>query len=247
MSPDPYEILPGALFISDAHFSRRRPQLLPFLHSVADGSLRTSQLILMGDIFDLLFGQIEVTHTMNAPALMLLKEISRMIPVLYLEGNHDYNLSALFPSAVVVPLSAQPFACRFGKTEIVLAHGDFNQPLSYRVYSTLIRHWAVLGVLDRINRLSGNGIIRRLERYLEQKEECYVIEEFEALVRRHLSGIALPKNAVFIEGHYHQGKRYTFADVHYINLDAFACNRHYAVVREAEEFQLDIRTFGEEV
>ena len=247
MSPESFEILPGALFISDAHFSRRRPQLLPFLQCVADGSLPASQLILMGDIFDLLFGQIEVTHEMNGPVLTLLQDISRTIPVLYLEGNHDYNLSALFPSAVVVPLSAQPFACRFGKTAIVLAHGDFNQPLSYRVYSTLIRHRAVLGILGWINRLSGNGIIRRLERYLEQKEECYVIEGFEALVRRHLSGVALPKNAVFIEGHYHQGKRYTFADVHYINLHAFACDRQYAVVRETEDFQLNIRTFGEEV
>jgi len=230
MSRDPYEILPGALLISDAHCSVRRPQLLSLLRAVDDGRLAAPQLILMGDIFDLLFGQIRVTHRMNAETVALLQAICRKIPVLYFEGNHDYNLQKLFPRATVVPLAAQPLACRCGKVRLLLAHGDFNQPLRYRIYTALIRNPAVLHLLGALNRLTGNAIIGKLENYLAKKDDCYVIPGYEALVTRHLDGLDLSGTEVFIEGHYHQGKTYEVHGVRYFNPSAFACNLHYAIV-----------------
>ncbi len=247
MSPESCEILPGALFLSDAHFSHRRPQLLPFLQSVADGSLSASQLILMGDIFDLLFGEVRVTLEMNAACIEVLRRIGERMPLLYLEGNHDYNLATLFPAATVVPLHRQPFRCRFGDVPVWLAHGDFNQPLKYRLYTALIRHPVTLYLLQGIDRLGNGTILQRLENYLEAKEDCYEIGGFEAMAARHIAPLALPKGSVFVEGHYHQGKRFDIAGVRYHNLDAFACNRRYAVVSEAEDFRLEIRTFEEEI
>ena len=239
MSPEPYEILPGALLISDAHYSERRPQLLSLLKAVGGGALSVPQLILMGDIFDLLFGEISLTHRMNAEAVAALQALSRNIPVLYLEGNHDYNLQRLFPDATVVPLASQPLACRCGDMRLQLAHGDFNQPLRYRVYTALIRNPVVLRLLGLVNLLSGNAIIGRLETYLAQKDDCYVIPEYDRMVRRHLQGIDLSETDVFIEGHYHQGRTFETNGVTYCNPSAFACNLRYAIVmHERNRFTL---------
>jgi len=231
MSPDAYEILPGALLISDAHYSPARPQLLSLLRAIDTAVLDVPQLVLMGDIFDLLFGQIAVTHAMNAEAVAALQRISRRLPVLYLEGNHDYNLARLFPDAVTVPLSRQPYACRCGAAALQLAHGDFNQPAKYRFYTALIRNGAVLKVLEALNRLAGNGIIAALERSLSRKDHCRSMPAFEAFVRRHLSALDLSRTDVFIEGHYHQGKTFALEGVRYFNPAAFACNLRYAIVR----------------
>ncbi|WP_345969785.1 UDP-2,3-diacylglucosamine hydrolase [Sulfurimonas sp. HSL1-6] len=246
MSRDPYEILPGALLISDAHYSATRPQLLSLLLAVDAGTVKVPQLLLMGDIFDLLFGQIKVTHAMNAEAVAVLQRISRRIPVLYLEGNHDYNLAALFPEATVVPLSYQPFACRCADRAVLLAHGDFNQPLSYRIYTALIRNGAVLRLLGVINRLTGNGIIAKLEAYLERKNHCHTMAGFETFVRAHLAPLALADVDIFIEGHYHQGKRFDVDGVRYFNPAAFACNLRYAIVRnEQNGFTLQAQEWNE--
>lgn len=244
MSREKYDLLDGALLISDAHFGASRPQLLSLLKAVETGSLDVPQLILLGDIFDLLFGEISVTHDMNREAIGVLKNIRRQMPVLYLEGNHDYNLASLFPDVHVVPLRLQPFACRCGTLNVQLAHGDFNQPLTYRVYTALIRNRAVLHVLGLLNRLIGNKIIDRLERYLEGKNDCHVIPEFERFVHQHLSRLDPASTDVFIEGHYHQGRQFGVHGVQYFNPSAFACNRHYAIVRyDRNGFTLEERVW----
>ncbi len=230
MSPDACEILPGALLIGDAHYSERRPALLSFLNAVESGRIAAPQLILMGDIFDLLFGQIGVTHEMNREAVACLRRISERLPVLYLEGNHDYNLSALFPAATVVPIAKHPYRCRCGNTPVFLAHGDIAQPPGYRIYTALIRHGAVLRFLGAVNRLSGGGVIARLEAHLEKKNDCYRIPDFERRTGTRLASLNLPPESVCFEGHYHQGRSFETGGIRYFNLPAFACNRHYAIV-----------------
>jgi len=246
MSRDAYEILPGALLISDAHYSAVRPQLLSLLQAIDSKTLDVPQLLLMGDIFDLLFGQIAVTHAMNGEAVAVLQRICRRIPVLYLEGNHDYNLAPLFPDARIVPLSRQPVACRCNGRSLLLAHGDFNQPLPYRLYTALIRNGAVLRLLGWINRLTGNGIIAKLEAYLDRKNHCHGMEDYEGFVREHLAPLALEGTDVFIEGHYHQGKAFDFGTLRYFNPAAFACNLHYAIVRDDQDgFSLQTQEWKE--
>jgi UDP-2,3-diacylglucosamine hydrolase len=145
-----------------------------------------------------------------------------------------------------VPLRRQPFTCVCGDTELRLAHGDFNQPLKYRVYTGLIRNPVVMHVLRGIDRIGGGAIVSRLETYLERKDDCYVIGDFEALTRRHLAPLYLPEGSVFIEGHYHQGVAFDLDGVRYFNPAAFACNRHYAIVTyEAGVFDLSERRWEE--
>ena len=234
MSPEPYEILEGALLVSDAHYSERRPELERFLNAVEVGSIDCPQLVLMGDIFDLLFGEVAVSHRRNAPVIETINALAGRVPVLYLEGNHDYNLSGLFPSVNVVPLKKQPLRCRFGERNLFLAHGDFNQPLPYRIYTALIRNHTIMRLLDWIDRYSAEGIVRRLDRYLDRKNDCYRISDFCTFVQAHVLPLKLPEESILIEGHYHQGVSCRFEGITYFNLGAFACGGEYAMITEEE-------------
>lgn len=230
MSPDPLEILDGALLVSDAHYSGRRPELEGFLAAVQSGELACSQLILMGDIFDLLFGQVAISKARNKRMIALINAISERLPVLYLEGNHDYNLDALFPHVSVFALVRQPVECRFAERKLYLAHGDFNQPLLYRIYTAIIRNPLVMKLLGWIDAHTQNAIINRLDRYLDQKNDCYEIPEFCTFVRRHVMPAGLPGGSCLIEGHYHQGVRCNLEGIDYFNLGAFACGGEYAMI-----------------
>lgn len=108
MSLELFELKPGALLIADAHYSDQRPKLIELLQSVYDGNTTASQLILMGDIFDLLFGPIALTYERNKEAIEIINAIAMKIEVLYLEGNHDFLLKRYFPEIYLVPLSSQP-------------------------------------------------------------------------------------------------------------------------------------------
>ena len=65
MSPKPLQLHDGAILIGDAHYSHLRPQFLDFLKTIASGKIKTTQLILMGDIFDQLFGGVAFTLERN--------------------------------------------------------------------------------------------------------------------------------------------------------------------------------------
>lgn len=232
----------GALFISDAHFSQRRPKLLAFLKALYAQEIDASQLILMGDIFDLLFAPIGVTCKRNAEVIALINAISNLMEVIYFEGNHDFQIASLFPNIEVIPLSAQPKAFEYHGKRVMLAHGDYGSRLSYRIYTALIRSKVILHVLGLINTITSNGIVNKLDVHLQRKDDCKRIEGFEALIARRLENLNLEDVAYFIEGHFHQNRHFDVGALHYFNLGAFACNERYYVVKsnpyavELEEF-----------
>jgi UDP-2,3-diacylglucosamine hydrolase len=247
MSPDTFELKAGALLVADAHYSSRRPQLLNFLKAVASGGIAATQLILMGDIFDLLFGGIPMTQERNREAVDTINAIAEKMEVLYLEGNHDFQLASVFPGIRVYPLAQQPVLCRYGVSKVLIAHGDWGSERGYRLYTSVIRSRAVLALLRCIDNLTGHSIIRWLDNYLEKKEDCSNFEGFEAYVGGRLSALDLEGIDYFFEGHHHQNRDFFVGSCRYVNLGAFACNqRYYEVQSINDQGPLKEAVFGKE-
>ncbi len=244
MSPDLFELKAGALIIADAHYSAQHPKLLQLLHDILYENIKASQLILMGDIFDLLFGPIPLSYRRNREVINTINAIGKKMQVLYLEGNHDFAIKKYFPEVHIIPLQEQPLHVRFENRDILLAHGDFASNFKYRIYTRIIRSRVTLSLLGIIDYLSFHSIINWLDRYLAKKDDCYKIETFEALVKRRLQENDLFNYDGLIEGHFHQNHSYDFDNFNYINLAAFACNERYFIVKlvqealELEEFRL---------
>jgi len=241
MSHKLFELKAGAIIIADAHYSAWRRKLLKLLKSIHSKQIEATQLILMGDIFDILFGPIALTYQRNKEAVKIINEIAENIEVLYLEGNHDFVIKKYFPNIEVIPLNKQPLHVRYKNQDILLAHGDFGSEIKYRIYTSIIRSRAVLGILGVIDSLSSHSIINWLDRYLAKKDDCRQIEDFESIIKKKIEKNNFIGYDILIEGHYHQNRIYEYKNFKYINLAAFACNERYFVVKsEQESLELEL-------
>ena len=227
MSRNPLKLLEGAIFLSDAHYSFKHKELMEVLKALRSQNIQAPQLILMGDIFDLLFGGIPYTVERNREAVDLINTLSDNIEIIYLEGNHDFNLSPIFPGVRVFSIKEQPVACEYKGRSVALAHGDFNGPLGYRLYTAIIRRPSLLRVLSLLDTIGGHFIIKALDKKLARKNDCYKIASFESFVTGHLSQLDLGRYTLFIEGHHHQDHAFVIDGCSYINLPALACGFGY--------------------
>jgi UDP-2,3-diacylglucosamine hydrolase len=226
------QIKEGAFVVSDAHYSPQRPELLEFIKAIHSKQLQPTQLLLMGDIFDALFGSIEHTYEDNLEMIGLIKDIAQRIEVVYFEGNHDFNLKAVFENIQIFTIKEQPVLCSFENKKIYLAHGDFDAPLGYQIYTALIRNPVMLKILKPIDNLFNHFILDFVDKHLKKKDDCKELEWFEGFINNRF------KNGYecdfFIEGHFHQNKTIQLEKMSYVNLGAFACNQRYFIVKSLQ-------------
>jgi UDP-2,3-diacylglucosamine hydrolase len=238
MSLKNFVLKEGALIISDAHYDKSRPKLLELLHAIESEKINTSQLILMGDIFDLLFGFIPITQQRNQEVVDVINVLAQKIEVLYLEGNHDFKLQHIFPNLHVIPIENQPFTCTFEDKKISLAHGDYRGDWKYRLYLYLIRSAFMLKFLNFIDSVTSHSIISWLDNYLSAKNDCYIIKDFSGLINSHQKLFESYKCDYILEGHFHQNVTFSFENFQYINVGAFACNQRYFTVQSGKKQKL---------
>ncbi len=230
------EIKKGAFFIADAHYSDHRPELLELIKEIQSKKLQATQLFLMGDIFDALFGGIKYTVDKNKEIIECINAISEDIEVVYLEGNHDFNLRRVFPKAKVFPMQMQPLMCKYENKKICLAHGDFDGTIGYKIYSSVIRNAILLAILEIIDKLLNHRIIQKIDRHLNKKDDCKEFTGFEKFIQKRFASKTTCE--YFIEGHFHQNKSIQLDNFTYINLGAFACNQRYFIVKSLQDKEL---------
>lgn len=245
-----------AIFIADAHENSQRKGFLEFLNAIDSGKITTSQLILMGDMFDMLVGEISATHEFATPYIILLEKLANKgIEVLYVEGNHDFNLKRLFARVKVYPLQKQPLTlqnskkitikrAKFGTnglefidkdfefkdiSNLVLAHGDIFLPPFLAFILKSLRNPFLLRGLNFINKIFKNKLSAQILANQKKKNLFYQIADFNALARQRYSRYGVNK-ALVIEGHYHQNLIINTKECKYINLPTFAYERSFFVV-----------------
>ena len=222
----------GALFITDAHYNRPKGEraLEKLLEKIASGDIQPPQLFLLGDIFDALFGGVPYTAKDNETVIALIEKIAQKTEVIYLEGNHDFQLHKFFTKNIIIfPIQKQPVAIQGNHKRICLAHGDFDAPFGYRLYTALIRNPVILFFLNIYDSLTNHSILNFVERHMSKKEQCSEFVWFEKFVRKRFEhGCACD---LFIDGHFHQNRTFSYKQCKYINLAAFACNQRYFVVK----------------
>lgn len=235
MSHNRYEIKNGAIFVADVHFNPNRDEFLQFLYEIKNGNLQTPQLFLMGDIFDFLAGEIEYFKIQNREVIELLNQLSTMTQIFYFEGNHDYNLSKLFPNAKVFPREIQPALFDWNDKKVALAHGDIFTPFGYNLYTAIIRNHPLLVFLNLIDR--NNWLTKKIDFWLRGKNLSHLFSHFDAFAETRLE---VYKNHldtdIVIEGHFHQGRLYENEGWKklYLNLPSFALGSKYLKIKNSE-------------
>ncbi len=230
------KIREGAFIVSDAHYSSLRPQLLEFIKDIDSKKLQPTQLIFLGDIFDTLFGGVDITIQKNKEMIDLLNSISKNIEFIYLEGNHDFNLKTIFPEAKIFTIKKQPLICNYNNKRVILAHGDFDNDFGYKLYTNFVRNRYILSLINMLDNIYDNFIFKKLDKYLSKKDDCRELDNFSEYISKRL-GLKFECD-YFIEGHFHQNKTFKIDGFTYINLGIFACNQRYFIVKSSEDKEL---------
>ena len=215
------EILENAVFIADSHYPHHGDSFLKLLQKLDHEEVNTSQLFLMGDNFDLLFGYNDYIQTFSLEAIELLQKLSQKIEIHYFEGNHDFCLKELFPNMKVYSREEQPIVFKLNDKKVAISHGDkYVTGFGYDLYCKVLRNKTILTLLKPFEK----SIIDNRMKKLSQKNICHPFHGFEIRVEKILKHY---KNADFvIEGHFHQSKIIG----KYISLPSLACQGEVAVI-----------------
>jgi len=208
------QIKPDAIFIADAHYNHNRQELFELLSHT-----RASQIFLMGDIFDFLCSEVDYFIEQNYELITLIKHLSTSREIIYLEGNHDFLLKDIFDKVVVVSRVSQPLIATLDDKKIALAHGDIFTPMSYDIFTKIIRNRYFLKFLNMID--FNNIISISVNEWLKQKIICHDMNDFEQFAKNRIKLYKKYNVDTIIEGHFHQGKNYK----NYFNIPSYSCSK----------------------
>ncbi|QKF81358.1 UDP-2,3-diacylglucosamine diphosphatase [Halarcobacter ebronensis] len=221
-----------AIFVADSHYNEKRLEFRIFLEKLQSGEVKCSQLFLMGDIFDFIAGEIDFFIKQNQDIIDKINELSNNLEVVYLEGNHDFNLKKLFPKVLIIERKKQPVFAKYGEKSVKIAHGDIFTPWHYNLYCSIIRNHYLLKIL---NFLDFNYLISKKVYYtLIEKNICRKMEDFNSFAKNRVKNY---NSDIIIEGHYHEGKSYEHDKKLYVNIPSLCCDKKY--------FRLADRFIGE--
>lgn len=221
----------GAIFISDAHENDKRDYFYHFLCMVEVKEINPTQLFLMGDMFDLLVGEITYLRDKYKKHIDLIEKIAQNIEVFYFEGNHDFLLKDLFKNVKVINIDMQPTVFQISNQKILLSHGDKYGGKIHEFYTKIIRNQVVLKTLNKIDESGNFFISKKLEKDLLKKEICTKIIDFREIISKKLEKYVDMRVDMIAEGHYHQNRRFKYQNYKYINFSSFACNQSYFIVQ----------------
>lgn len=218
----------NAIFVADAHYNENRNEFLVFLEKLKNSSVQTTQLFLMGDMFDFISGESKYFIKRNEKVIQLINELAKTLQIIYFEGNHDYNLKIIFPNVSVIPREKQPLCAKYGDTKVSLAHGDiYVGDKFYDIYCSVIRNPYLLKFLNVID--FNNAISKKIYYTLIKKNICARIGNFEDIVKKRVS---FYEPGLIIEGHFHQGNEYVMGEKRYMNIPSLSCSKTYCVLKD---------------
>ncbi|WP_295418211.1 metallophosphoesterase [Sulfurovum sp.] len=219
------EIKEKAIFIADSHYPHHGNAFLELLKKLESGEVETSQLFLMGDNFDLLFGYNDYIQTFSHEAIVLLQTLSKKMEIHYFEGNHDFCLKDIFTNMNVYSRDVQPIMFKLGDKKVAISHGDkYAAGFGYDFYCKLLRNKTMLTLLKPFEK----AIIDDRMRKLSQKNICHTFKGFEKRVEEILKHYQ--DADLVIEGHFHQSRIIG----KYISLPSLACQGMVAVIEEGK-------------
>ena len=219
----------GSIFVADSHYNQKNRQFLLFLKKLENKEIKTTQLFLMGDMIDFISGESKYFIKRNSEILELLNKLSNEIEIIYLEGNHDYNLKNLFPNINVIKRENQPVLGKLNNKTVSISHGDNNINWKYDLYCKFIRNSIFLRFMNFID--INFFISKKIENALVKKNICHKMKNFEHIVSKRIKSY---KTDIIVEGHYHQGDIYNIDEKKYINIPSLCCQKKYVVIKNLE-------------
>lgn len=210
------EIKDDAIFIADSHtqcFAQHgRDSLLLVLEKLLDSA--PSQIFLMGDISNILVGNLKSSLKSNEKLLNAIDSLSQKAQIIYFEGNHDFNLERIMPSVIKIPRKNQPQIAHFGKKTALIAHGDIFLDKKYEIYIKMLSAKMSAKILNALDLATFGRLYALIEKKVQSKkirllhDECAIKTLIKRRIQSYQNYISRKNLRVdfVIEGHFHLGK-----------------------------------------
>ena len=192
----------------------------------------------MGDMIDFISGESRYFIKQNYQVIELLNKLSKDIQIVYLEGNHDYNLKSIFPNINVIKRENQPLLAKLENNQTIsLSHGDNFINWKYDLYCKIIRNTFFLQFMNLID--INFFISKKIENTLVNKNICHKMNNFKQIVEKRIKNY---NTDIVIEGHYHQGDIYNINNKKYVNIPSLCCQKEYVKIKDLEFEKVNLCT-----
>lgn len=206
------EIRNDAIFIADSHTQNRRDSLILGLEKLLKSP--PSQIFLMGDISNILVGNLKSSVESNQRLINAIDLLTQKAQIIYFEGNHDFNLEGIMPSVIKIPRKNQPQLAHFGEKTALIAHGDIFLDKKYEIYIKILSAKITAKILQTLDWATFGRLYSFIEKKVQSKKIRLLQDEnaIHTLIQRRIQSYQnyiLRKNLrvdFVIEGHFHLGK-----------------------------------------
>lgn len=157
------------LFVSDAHLTRDDPELTSFLEFLARIGPSASTLVIVGDLFNIWFGQRRFTLPHHERVLASLRDLKNAgVRLAYVEGNRDFHLRRSVLGDPFHVVTESSITETHAGWRIRITHGDeVNQEdRQYLAWKSFSKSTLVYGAFSMLPGAWGMKVGERLERKL---------------------------------------------------------------------------------
>lgn len=206
------EIKSDAIFIADSHTQNGRDSLILALQKMENSV--PSQIFLLGDISNILVGNLKSSVKSNEMLLNTIDSLSQKAQIIYFEGNHDFNLEGILPNVIKIPRKNQPIIANYGDKIVLIAHGDIFLNKKYEIYIKILSAKITAKILNALDTVTFGKLYMLIEKKVQSKK-IHLLHDNMAiytLIKRRIEcyqNYVLHHNLrvdLVIEGHFHLGK-----------------------------------------
>ena len=225
------------IFLADAHINSfddpHGRRLLGFLEEN-----RTSMdcLCILGDLFDFRVGLPQLAFCSHEPLLDALLACAKQgTRIIYLEGNHDFQLGEAFARRIGAELHTRPVTLSLAGKLVHLCHGDLinRGDVGYRLMYRLFRS----SILLKGAALVPASLIGALRRRLQSNsKKSYHREasrwDYPRLIREYAASVAATGCSLTVMGHFHRSHTERVSGMQLVVLGDWMTGGQYAELTE---------------
>lgn len=215
-----------AIFLADSHIKNGKGDLIDIFKKMLKKNEFPSQIFLLGDISNILVGNLTSSVESNNIMLSLLDSLSNKIEIIYFEGNHDFNLANVLPKVLKISRKNQPLIAQFKDKKVLLAHGDIFLNKKYEMYIKILTSSKSARILNFFDCLTKGRLYNFISKKVENKQIKYP-QNANHIIKKRLESYRLYINSLnleismIIEGHFHIGKIVESESFIYVALGSF--------------------------
>ena len=143
----------GYIFMADAHLTKVNEDSELFIEILNKALKERVEVFLLGDIFDLWFGEKKLTYPVQEDVIGKIAKLSaRGLKVSYIEGNRDFFIERSWARKHFTHVSTSHIDMTAGSERIFLTHGDTvnREDIFYRFWKKLSKNFFIYKVFSLI-------------------------------------------------------------------------------------------------